>query len=79
MPHIVDVLIEERASKLMRRPAVWRFVQTFLYPLLNYEQAIHTIDRVQGMDGLEILQYLSEALDMKLECQGLACTSSSSS
>jgi putative hemolysin len=71
MPHIVDVLIEERAAKLIRRPAVWWLVQRFLYPLLNYEQTIATIDRVQSMGGLEILQYLSETLDMKLECQGL--------
>ncbi len=71
MPHIVDVLIEERASKLMRRPALWRLVKTFLYPLLDYEQTIHTIDSVQGMGGLEILRYLSDTLAMKLECQGL--------
>ena len=46
MPHIVDVLIEERAQRLARRPAVWELVKRFLYPVLGYKQTIHTIDNV---------------------------------
>jgi putative hemolysin len=71
MPHIVDTLIEERAQKLMRRPALWRLVKRFLYPALGYQQTIHTIDTVQDMGGAEIFRFLSESLSMQIECQGL--------
>jgi putative hemolysin len=71
MPHIVDVLIEERARELMRRPLVWRLVKKLLYPLLGYDQTIHTIDTVQNMGGHEIFRYLSDTLDMKIDCEGL--------
>ena len=71
MPHIVDTLIEERATELMRRPAVWWFVKTFLYPLFGYRQTIRTIDTVRDMGGLEIFRYLSDTLEMSVECSGL--------
>lgn len=70
MPHIVDVLIEERAQGLMQHPAVWRLVKELLYPVLGYEQAIRTVDTVRDMGGLEIFHYLSETLQLNVECLG---------
>ena len=49
MPHIVDVLIEERAQMLSRRPLVWRSLKTLIYPLLGYERAIEMADTIRDM------------------------------
>ena len=73
MPHIVDVLIEERAEKLRRRPLVWRLVRTFLYPLIAYPRAVALIDRVQPMSGQQIFDHLSELLRLRVEMHGLEC------
>jgi len=70
MPHIVDVLIEERAQTLMQHRIVWKFVKELLYPVLGYRQARQTIDRVQDMGGLEIFRYLSETLRLNVDCRG---------
>ncbi|MCZ0942786.1 MAG: 1-acyl-sn-glycerol-3-phosphate acyltransferase [Gammaproteobacteria bacterium] len=72
MPHIVDVLIEERAEKLRQRPFVWRLVRTFLYPLIAYPRAVALIDRVQPMSGQEIFDHLSDMLRLRMETHGLA-------
>ena len=71
MAHIVDVLIEERAEKLMRRPLLWRFVRQFLYPIIGYRQAVVLIDHVQAMTGLQIFDYMSERLGLGMEVRGL--------
>ena len=73
MPHIVDVLIEERAEKLRQQPFVWNLVRTFLYPLIAYPRAVALIDRVQPMSGPEIFDYLSEMLHLRVEMHGLGC------
>ena len=73
MPHIVDVLIEERAEKLRQRPLAWRLVRTFLYPLIAYPRAVALIDRVQPMSGQEIFDHLSELLRLRVEVHGLEC------
>ena len=71
MAHIVDVLIEERAEKLMRRPLVWRLVRRLLYPVIGYRQAVELIDHVHAMSGLEIFDYMSERLGLGVEVTGL--------
>lgn len=71
MAHIVDVLIEERAEKLMRRPLVWRLVRRFLYPVIGYRQAVELIDHVHAMSGLQIFDYMSERLGLGVEVTGL--------
>ena len=69
--HIVDVLIEERAERLMQRPAVWRFVKRYIYPLLGYDRAIEMVDQVQPLSGLGIFRHLSDELDMNVSVSGL--------
>ena len=73
MPHIVDVLIEERAEGLRQRPLVWHLVHTFLYPLIAYRRAVALIDRVQPMSGQQIFDHLSELLCLRVEMHGLDC------
>ena len=72
-PHIVDVLIEERAEKLRQRPLVWHLVRTFLYPLIAHGRAVALIDRVQPMSGQQIFDHLSATLRLQVEIQGLEC------
>ena len=69
--HIVDVLIEERAQKLMTRPRTWRLVKQFFYPVLGYEQAKHTIDTVAPMSALATFDYLCERLQLNISAEGL--------
>ena len=71
MPHIIDLLIEERAEELMRNPRVWEALKTFLYPLLKYERCIEIADTLAPMRGLEIMQYLSGLLEIDIHCEGL--------
>ena len=71
MPHIVDTLIEERATRLRQRPRVWRAVQRFVYPLLGYERALALVDECQDMSGFEVFEHLSQLLAMNVEVSGL--------
>lgn len=71
MPHIVDTLIEERAEQLMRHPLIWRAIKKLIYPVLGYTRAIEVIDFVWDMKALDVFDYVSETLQMKLECEGL--------
>ena len=69
--HIVDVLIEERAQKLMARPGMWKLVKRFFYPVLGYDQAVHTIDTVAPMSALETFDYLARRLALEISVSGL--------
>jgi putative hemolysin len=71
-PHIVDVLIEERAAGLMRRPVLWRAVQRYLYPLLGYDDAIRMVNELRNARGREVFDWLSDRLAMRIEHSGLA-------
>ena len=71
VPHIVDILIEERARGLMQRPLVWWFVKTLLYPALGHQATIDTIDAVQELSAPEIFRYFSDTLNMAVDCKGL--------
>ncbi|MEM9622732.1 MAG: 1-acyl-sn-glycerol-3-phosphate acyltransferase [Pseudomonadota bacterium] len=69
--HIVDELIEERATKLKQHPRVWRFVQRYLYPVFGYQDAINLVDYVQGMSGFEVFEHVSSLLRMNVTVHGL--------
>jgi len=69
--HIVDELIQERAAHLMQYPRLWKIIKRALYPLLNYRQSLAMIDAVQGMTGSEILNFVSNKLQLTLDAQGL--------
>ena len=46
MTHIVDTLIEERATRLMRHPLVWRLIMRTLHRALGYEEAVAMADTI---------------------------------
>ena len=70
MTHIVDTLIEERATRLMRHPTVWRVLLAGLRPLLGYRAAIEMADTIMAMTGEEVLRYLSASLALDVRVRG---------
>ena len=71
MGHIVDELIKERSEGLRTRPWLWKFITTALYPILGYKKAIALIDAVQDKEALDILRYVSDLLELRIETTGL--------
>lgn len=70
-PHIVDLLIEERAGRLLEHPFIWQSVRQLLYPLLKYDDAIRIADDVAGLSGFGVFAAVSEELGIRTEVQGL--------
>ncbi len=68
--HIVDVLIEERAQQLMKRPMVWSIVKRIIYPLLRYGDAVTMADAVAYQPADRALEYVSDLLTVQLELTG---------
>ena len=60
-PHIVDVLIAERAPRLTRS-AAWPLVRPALYRLLDYAKARRMADAIEPMAGRQALDYVSDLL-----------------
>ncbi len=71
MQHIVDILIEERATKLMQKPRLWAAIQKHLYPYLKYHEAKTLIDRVNSLAGKEIFDELGKMLNLDISIKGL--------
>ncbi len=71
MSHIVDVLIEERATKLRRHPRLWSLVKRIMYPILGYRRTIELVDEVQAMSGFETFEHLTQLLQMNVSVAGL--------
>jgi len=62
-PHIVDVLIAERAPRLTGS-AAWPLVRPALYGLLDYAKARRMADAIGPMGGREALDYVSDLLEL---------------
>lgn len=71
MTHIIDTLIEERATRLMRHPALWSFMRRGLDPLLLYDTARSMADIIAPMSGDEAMEYLRGTLAMDVAATGL--------
>lgn len=71
MTHIVDTLIEERATRWMRRPAVWAVLQRWLRPILLYDTAKTMADDIAPLSAAQTLDYLLRTLDMGVSVTGL--------
>lgn len=69
-PHIVDVLIEERAPKLSRSPT-WPLVRPLLYRLLDYRKARAMADAIAPMDGKAAMNFVSDLLSIDVQVTGL--------
>jgi putative hemolysin len=64
-PHIVDVLIAERAPKLTSS-YVWPAVKPVLYGLLDYDRARSMADAIAKLPGADALDYGSQLLDLRV-------------
>jgi putative hemolysin len=72
-PHIVDVLIAERAPKLAASPA-WPIARPLLYRLLDYDKARRMADAIAPLPGRAALEHVAALLALKVETQGLMRT-----
>lgn len=70
-PHIVDILIAERAGGLCRNPLVWRAVRQVLFPLLHYREAKRLADAIQALTGPETMDHVARELAMEVSIAGL--------
>ena len=71
MTHIVDRLIEERATRWLRHPRLWAWMQNWLRPLLLYDTAKQMSDAVAPMTAAQTLDYLRRTLAMDVSATGL--------
>lgn len=69
-PHIIDVLIEERAPKLAASPA-WPLVRPLLYGMLDYAKAVRMADAIAPLPGKAALEYISQMLALNVTARGL--------
>lgn len=67
--HIVDTLIAERGTRLVRHP-LWPAMRPFLYSLLRYGRAVRFTDDISGLSGFQSFEYLSKVLDLDIRIQG---------
>lgn len=68
--HIVNVLIEERAPKLVASP-LWPLYRAVLYPLLQEPKAKRMATRIAELPGREAMDHISALLRLKIKVSGL--------
>lgn len=69
-PHIVDVLIAERAPRLTASP-LWPVVRPALYGVLGYGAAVRMADAIRDLSGTQIFDYVSDLLRLKVTTTNL--------
>lgn len=68
--HIVEVLIEERAAKLVASP-LWPLYRAVLYPLLRKNEAVRMADAIADLSGAETFEHVSALLSLDVAAKGL--------
>jgi len=68
--HIIDILIEERAKKLIASP-LWPLYRSILYPLLKEPEAKRMADRIASLSGAEAMAHVSAILSLDARASGL--------
>lgn len=69
--HIIDVLIEERAINLMKRPTTWKLLRALGDGILGYERAVQMADSIAPLRGREVFDFMSDLLQLKLDMTGI--------
>ena len=69
--HIVDVLIEERATHLREKKLLWSLLRGLFNGLLGYKEAVKLIDACSTLSGWEVFETMSELLQLKVSVSGL--------
>lgn len=68
--HIVEELIAERATKLMARKRLFRFIKPLLYRMLAYDAAVSMADAIKTMTGREAFHFVADRLKAKTRVTG---------
>lgn len=68
--HIVDELIEERATKLRASP-LWPLYKAVLYPLLLHRPAVRMADAIADLPARGVFDHLSDLLALDIAAHGL--------
>lgn len=74
--HIVDILLAERAPRLMRNP-LWPLLRPPLFALLDYHGARRIADAIASLDGRAALAFARELLHLQVDASGLECVPAS--
>ena len=69
-PHIVDVLIAERAPRLTASP-FWPVVRPALYGVLGYGAAVRMADAIRPLSGAGTFDHVSDLLKLKVAARNL--------
>jgi len=64
-PHIIDVLIAERAPRLTSA-VYWPLVRPAFYAMLDYAKARRMAEAILPMSGVQALDYVSSLLDLQV-------------
>lgn len=67
--HIVDILVEERAPKLVDS-GFWFLIRPIMNLLLGYNKAVKMVDHILPIGGHDALEYVSRLLNLQLEMKG---------
>ena len=67
--HMVEILIEERASRLVASP-LWPLYRSVLYPLLQEPKARRMADAIAGLPGREAMDHVSSILSLDVRKSG---------
>ena len=68
-PHIIDQLIEERATRLSANP-LWPVLRPILYRIFHYDQAVAMADDIAPLPGHDAMGYLSRLLSLDINVTG---------
>lgn len=68
--HIVDVLIAERAPRLLARPRLWWAVKRWILPLLRYREAIDLADTIEALGGEAIFEHMVREMALDVAITG---------
>jgi len=71
-PHIVDLLIEERAPFLLHQPVTRWLMRHLLYPVLGYADARAAVDRIYDLPGPAIMDLGVDELGLRVSSLGLS-------
>jgi len=69
--HIVEELIAERATKLMARERLFKFIKPTLYRMLGYDDAVAMADSVADKTGNEAFDLVVKRLDATTIVEGM--------
>ena len=69
--HIIDALIEERATNWLKRPKTWEIILRYGRKILHYDIAVSMADAIESFNGLQAFDYISDYLQLNVNVDGI--------